>query len=83
FSVRYMEHEEQGTTRFYAIMLVFIAGLLLLASAADMLGAYMAWEVIGLCSYSLVGFWYRQRAATDGARKVLVITHLAGYGFLI
>ncbi|KAA0579554.1 NADH-quinone oxidoreductase subunit L [Azospirillum sp. B21] len=83
FSVRYMEHEEQGTTRFYAIMLVFIAGLLLLASAADMLGAYVAWEVIGLCSYSLVGFWYNQRAATDGARKVLVITHLAGYGFLI
>ena len=83
FSVRYMEHEEQGTTRFYAIMLVFIAGLLMLAGAADMLGAYMAWEVIGLCSYSLVGFWYRQKAATDGARKVLVITHLAGYGFLI
>ena len=83
FSVRYMEHEEQGTTRFYAIMLVFIAGLLVLASAADMLGAYMAWEVIGLCSYSLVGFWYREKVATDGARKVLVITHLAGYGFLI
>lgn len=83
FSVRYMEHEAQGTTRFYAIMLVFIAGLLLLAGAADMLGAYLAWEVIGLCSYSLVGFWYRQSAATDGARKVLVITHLAGYGFLI
>ena len=83
FSVRYMEHEEQGTTRFYAIMLVFIAGLLVLSSAADMLGAYMAWEVIGLCSYSLVGFWYKEKVATDGARKVLVITHLAGYGFLI
>ncbi|AWK89381.1 NADH-quinone oxidoreductase subunit L [Azospirillum thermophilum] len=83
FSVRYMEDEAQGTTRFYAIMLVFIAGLLVLASAADMLGAYMAWEVIGLCSYSLVGFWYKEKVATDGARKVLVITHLAGYGFLI
>lgn len=83
FSVQYMAHEETGTTRFYAIMLVFIAGLLLLTSAADLLTAYMAWEVIGLCSYSLVGFWYKQRNATNGARKVLVITHLAGYGFLI
>ncbi|HYH38539.1 MAG TPA: NADH-quinone oxidoreductase subunit L [Azospirillum sp.] len=83
YSVRYMEHEAQGTTRFYATMLVFIAGLLVLAGAADMLGAYVAWEVIGLCSYTLVGFWYRQPAAADGARKVLVITHLAGYGFLI
>jgi multicomponent Na+:H+ antiporter subunit A len=82
FSVRYMADEAQGTTRFYAIMLVFIAGLLVLASAADMLGAYLAWEVVGLCSYTLVGFWYKDAAATDGARKVLVITHLAGYGFL-
>ncbi|WP_029009227.1 NADH-quinone oxidoreductase subunit L [Azospirillum halopraeferens] len=83
FSIRYMEHEAQGVTRFYAIMLVFIAGLLVLAGAADMLGAYVAWEVIGLCSYSLVGFWYRRREAADGARKVLLITHLAGYGFLV
>jgi multicomponent K+:H+ antiporter subunit A len=83
YSIRYMAHEEHGTTRFYAIMLVFIAGLLVLAGAADMLGAYLAFEVIGLCSYGLVGFWYKQKEAADGARKVLVITHLAGYGFLI
>lgn len=83
FSVRYMADEESGTTRFYATMMVFIAGLLLLAGAADLLGAYLAWELIGLCSYTLVGFWYRQTAAVNGARKVLVITHLAGYGFLV
>ena len=83
YSIRYMAHEEHGTTRFYALMLVFIAGLLVLAGAADMLGAYLAWEVVGLCSYALVGFWYKQKAAVDGARKVLVITHLAGYGFLV
>lgn len=83
FSVRYMADETEGTTRFYATMMVFIAGLLLLAGAADLLGAYLAWELIGLCSYTLVGFWYRQQAAVNGARKVLVITHLAGYGFLI
>ncbi|MBV5263736.1 NADH-quinone oxidoreductase subunit L [Pinisolibacter aquiterrae] len=83
FSIRYMADEPQGLTRFYTIMLVFVAGLLVLGSAADLLIAYVAWEVIGLCSYTLVGFWYRQKAAVDGARKVLVITHLAGYGFLV
>lgn len=83
YSIRYMEHEEAGVTRFYATMSIFVAGLLLLASAANLLVAYAAWEVIGLCSYTLVGFWYREKRAVDGARKVLVVTHLAGYGFLV
>jgi multicomponent Na+:H+ antiporter subunit A len=83
YSIRYMEAEPTGVTRFYATMSIFVAGLLLLASAENLLVAYAAWEVIGLCSYTLVGFWYRERRAVDGARKVLVLTHLAGYGFLV
>ena len=82
YSVGYMEQEEQGVTRFYAIMLVFIAGFVVLACSANLLGAYLAWELIGLCSYFLVGFWYEQQVAADGARKVLMITHIAGYGLL-
>ena len=80
YAVRYMEHEEEGTTRFYVLMLVFIAGLVVLVCSANLLVAYAAWEVVGLCSYFLVGFWYKQEAGPTGARKVLVITHLAGYG---
>jgi multicomponent Na+:H+ antiporter subunit A len=79
YSVRYMEHEAEGTTRFYILMLSFIAGFTLLVGAANLLLIYVAWEAMGLCSYFLVGFWYRQQAAVDGARKVLVITHVAGY----
>jgi multicomponent K+:H+ antiporter subunit A len=82
FSIKYMEEEEKGTTRFYMLMLVFIAGLVTLVSAANLIVMYAAWEVIGLCSYFLVGFWYKQSAAVNGARKVLVITHVAGYGLL-
>lgn len=81
YSVRYMEHEAEGTTRFYALMLAFIGGLALLVCSANLLVMYFAWELIGLCSYFLVSFWYRTQAAADGARKVLIITHLAGYGF--
>jgi multicomponent Na+:H+ antiporter subunit A len=80
YAVRYMEHEEEGVTRFYVLMLVFIAGLVVLVCSVNLLVAYVAWEVVGLCSYFLVGFWYKQDAGPTGARKVLVITHLAGYG---
>ena len=83
YSSRYMAHEEEGTTRFYALMLVFIGGLVGLVFSANLLVSYLCWEVIGLCSYFLVGFWYQRKEAASGARKVLVITHVAGYGFLI
>jgi multicomponent K+:H+ antiporter subunit A len=82
YSVGYMAEEEEGTTRFYVLMLVFIGGLVILVCSANLLMAYFAWELIGLCSYFLVGFWYKRREAVDGARKVLIITHLAGYGLL-
>lgn len=82
FSIGYMADEPEGTSRFYMLMLIFIGGLMLLVGAASLLIAYFAWELIGLCSYFLVGFWYRKQEATDGARKVLLITHIAGYGFM-
>ncbi len=82
YSVGYMAHEPRGTTRFYVLMLTFIAGLVSLVSSANLLVAYLSWEVIGLCSYFLVGFWYKEQAAANGVRKVLIMTHLPGYAFL-
>lgn len=82
YSVRYMGHEAAGHTRFYVLMLGFIGGMVHLVCSASLLFAYASWEVIGLCSYFLVGFWYTDPAATAGARKVLLMTHLPGYGLL-
>lgn len=82
YCVNYMAHEAEGTTRFYVLMLTFIAGLVNLVFSANLLLVYISWEVIGLCSYFLVGFWYKDTAATNGARKVLVMTHIPGYGLL-
>lgn len=81
YAVDYMSHEP-AATRFYIIMQVFIAGLLVFVSAEDMFVMYGGWEIIGLCSFMLVGFWYTQPDAAAGARKVLVMTHIAGYGLL-
>jgi multicomponent Na+:H+ antiporter subunit A len=83
YCVHYMAGECEGATRFYALMLTFMAGLVNLVCSADLLLAYLSWEVIGLCSYFLVGFWYKDPAASDGARKVLVMTHLPGYALLV
>ncbi len=81
FSVGYMARD-RAATRFYMLMLVFIAGLIHLVYSADLFLMYLSWEIIGLCSFLLVGFWYRDPEAARGARKVLVMTHIAGYGFL-
>ena len=82
YCIDYMAHEAD-TTRFYALMLTFITGLVGLVSAQNLLMVYLCWEIIGLCSYFLVGFWYKQKAAVDGAKKVLVMTHIPGYALLI
>ena len=81
YSVAYMAHD-RAASRFYILMLVFIAGLVHFVYAADLLLLYLSWEVIGLCSFLLVGFWYQKKEAAYGARKVLTMTHLAGYGLL-
>lgn len=82
YCIEYMKHE-QGTTRFYMLMLTFIAGLIGLVSARSLIMVYLCWEVIGLCSYFLVGFWYNETVAVNGARKVLVMTHIPGYALLL
>ena len=81
FSVGYMS-EDPSATRFYSIMQVFIAGLIGLVYAKDLLLMYAFWEIVGLCSFLLVSFWYTQPEAAAGARKVLVMTHIAGYALL-
>jgi multicomponent Na+:H+ antiporter subunit A len=81
YSIGYMAHDKSAT-RFFATMLVFIAGFVGLVYSANLSIFYLCWELVGLCSFSLVGFWYTNREAVAGARKVLLMTHIAGYGLL-
>jgi multicomponent Na+:H+ antiporter subunit A len=81
YSIAYMAHDKSAT-RFYATMLVFIGGFIGLVYSANLFIFYLCWELVGLCSFSLVGFWYTNREAVNGARKVLLMTHIAGYGLL-
>jgi multicomponent Na+:H+ antiporter subunit A len=81
YSIDYMA-EDPAATRFYCTMLAFICGMVGLVYSSNLFFLYLCWEAMGLCSFSLVGFWYEQKAAVAGARKVLLMTHLAGYGLL-
>ena len=81
YSIGYMAHDK-AATRFYASMLIFIGGFIGLVYSANLFLFYLCWELIGLCSFSLVGFWYTNKEAVHGARKVLLMTHIAGYGLL-
>jgi multicomponent Na+:H+ antiporter subunit A len=81
YSIGYMAHD-RSATRFYCTMSIFIGGFIALVYSANLFLLYLCWEAIGLCSFSLVGFWYTNREAVNGARKVLLMTHIAGYGLL-
>src|SRR5450631_2944403 len=81
YSIGYMAHDKSAT-RFFCTMLVFIGGFVGLVFSANLFIFYLCWELVGLCSFSLVGFWYTNPEAVAGARKVLLMTHIAGYGLL-
>jgi len=81
YSVDYMAGEP-AATRFYCFMLTFICGMVGMVYSANLFLLYLCWEAMGLCSFSLVGFWYEKKESVAGARKVLLMTHLAGYGLL-
>lgn len=81
YSIGYMAHD-RAATRFYALMLTFVCGMVGMVYSANLFLLYLCWEAMGLCSFMLVGFWYEKKESVAGARRVLLMTHLAGYGLL-
>ena len=75
YSVGFMEGEE-GYRRFFAYMNLFVGSMLLLVLAGDLLFLYLGWEGVGLCSYLLIGFWYRDPANGYAARKAFIVTRV-------
>ncbi len=75
YSTEFMEGDE-GYSRFFAYMNMFIGAMLVLVLADDLLLLYLGWEGVGLCSYLLIGFWYKNPANGYAARKAFVITRI-------
>ena len=74
---------EEGYSRFFAYMNLFVGSMLLLVLAADLLFLLLGWEGVGLCSYLLIGFWYRDPANGRAARKAFVVTRVGDVALLV
>jgi NADH-quinone oxidoreductase subunit L len=68
--------EEEGYSRFFAYMNLFMGAMLTLVLADNLLLLYLGWEGVGLCSYLLIGFWYKDPANGRAARKAFVVTRV-------
>ena len=75
YSVEFM-WEDESFCRYFAYMNLFVAAMLLLVMADNLLLLYLGWEGVGVCSYLLVGFWYRDPANGAAARKAFVVTRV-------
>jgi len=82
YSVEFMD-DDQGFRRFFSYMNLFIGSMLTLVLADNLLLLYLGWEGVGLCSYLLIGFWYKDPANDAAARKAFIITRIGDTAMII
>jgi len=82
YSIEFMKKDE-GFTRFFAYMNLFVGSMLVLVLADNILLMYLGWEGVGLCSYLLIGFWYKDPANGYAARKAFIITRIGDTAMII
>jgi NADH-quinone oxidoreductase subunit L len=75
YSIEFMA-EDDGYSRFFAYMNLFVASMVTLLLADNLLLLYLGWEGVGLCSYLLIGFWYRDPVNGRAARKAFIVTRV-------
>jgi len=82
YSVGYM-HGEDGFTRFFTYMNLFMVSMLLLVMGNNYLVLFIGWEGVGLCSYLLIGYYYDKVSAAQAASKAFVVNRIGDAGFLV
>jgi NADH-quinone oxidoreductase subunit L len=82
YSRGYMEHEG-GYYRFFTYLNLFLFMMLTLVTAANYPLMFVGWEGVGLCSYLLIGFYFRKRSASDAGKKAFIVTRLGDAGFTV
>src|SRR5439155_26327980 len=82
YSLAYM-HEEEGKARYYAEVSLLATGMLGTVSADNFLQLLIFWDIMGLCSYLLIGFWYHKPEAAAAAKKAVLVTRVGDVLFLV
>ncbi|MBD2084869.1 NAD(P)H-quinone oxidoreductase subunit 5 [Trichocoleus sp. ST-U3] len=78
----YMAHDP-GYVRFYAYLSLFSSSMLGLVVSPNLVQVYIFWELVGMCSYLLIGFWYDRKAAADACQKAFVVNRVGDFGLLL
>jgi NADH-quinone oxidoreductase subunit L len=82
YSIGYM-HGDQRFQRFFVYLNLFIASMLVLVMANSFLLMFVGWELVGLCSYLLIGFWFNNIRNAEAGRKAFVVNRIGDVGFIL
>src|SRR5262245_21875063 len=82
YSTGYMAHEKDYA-RFFAYLNLFCGAMLVLVLGDSLPVMFVGWEGVGLCSYLLIGFWYKETANADAGKKAFIVNRIGDFGFLI
>ncbi|MEW5766674.1 MAG: NADH-quinone oxidoreductase subunit L [bacterium] len=82
YSLGYM-HGDPGLSRYYAFLSLFTFSMLTLVVANNFIEIFIGWELVGLCSYALIGFWYQKPEAAAAGKKAFITTRVGDVGFMI
>jgi NADH-quinone oxidoreductase subunit L len=82
YSISYM-HDDENMPKFFAYLNLFVFFMITLVIGNNLLVMFIGWEGVGLCSYLLIGFWYKNQAYNDAAKKAFIMNRIGDLGFLI
>ncbi len=82
YATSYMSHDK-SPWRFFAYLNLFVTAMLVLALSRDLVGVFLGWEGVGVCSYLLIGYWYEEDANTKAGIKAFVTNRIGDLGFLV
>nr|WNM89703.1 NADH-plastoquinone oxidoreductase subunit 5 [Toxicopueraria peduncularis] len=82
YSDNYMSHD-QGYLRFFAYMTLFNISMLGLVTSSNLIQIYVFWELVGMCSYLLIGFWFTRPIAANACQKAFVTNRVGDFGLLL
>nr|WKF52396.1 NADH-plastoquinone oxidoreductase subunit 5 [Carya kweichowensis] len=82
YSDNYMSHD-QGYLRFFAYMSFFNTSMLGLVTSSNLIQIYIFWELVGVCSYLLIGFWFTRTIAANACQKAFVTNRVGDFGLLL
>lgn len=82
YSIGYM-HNDPDVLRFFAYISLFTFCMLILVSSSNFVQMFFGWEGVGLCSYLLIGFWFKKNSANSAAMKAFIVNRVGDFGLLI